>query len=125
MHWYAALILSLLPSVAFAAGNDFNLLQASLQMLAALGIVLGVLLLLVAIVRKRKLLPFGQAREGLIQVIETRHLGPRKALCLVQVQGENLLLSVCQDRIELLARPGGKNAPEFSSTLVSALEKQR
>jgi len=125
MQWFAAIILTLLPTVAFAAGDNFNLLQGSLQMLAALGVVLGILLLLYALAKKRKLLPFGQGREGLIQIIETRHLGPRKALCLVHVGGEALLLSVCQDRIELLARPDGTAPPAFSATLKNVLEGQR
>lgn len=118
--------LLLVPAGALAAESDpMDPLTSGLEMMAALGVVLGVVLLLYFLVRKKTPAFFGPARQGAIKVLETRHLGPRKSLCLVRVKGEDLLLGVCQDRIELLARPAGGGEQDFSGTLDSALEAQR
>ncbi len=116
-----SLILTLWPSMALAAESD-GVFTASLKVMAALAVVLGIVLLLYAASRKG----FGflpAAKGGAIKVVEMRHLAPKKALCLVEVRGQELLLSVGADRIELLTRLGSKPEEEsFEKTLISKLE---
>lgn len=100
------LTLWLCPSLALAAESG-SLLTSSLKMLAALGVVLGLVLLLYAASRKG----FGflpAAKGGAIKIVEMRHLAPRKAICLVEVRGREFLLSVGTDRVELLTPLGPK-----------------
>lgn len=107
----ATFIIVLLPAVAHAAGEfDRGGAADLLRMLAGLGLVLGMLYLLYALAKKYGgALP--GARGGVVKVVEMRHLGPKKALALVEVRGEEFLLGIGGDRIELLhrleKRPGG------------------
>jgi flagellar protein FliO/FliZ len=107
----------------FAADSiaEPSLLGSSLKMLAALGIVIGLLLLIYAASRKG----FGflpQKKTGLIQVLETRPLGGRKFLCVVKVRGQEMLLGLSNDRIECLSQlPSGDN---FAETLQQAEKGQ-
>jgi flagellar protein FliO/FliZ len=126
MRTIITLLCSFCPASAVAAvGDQPDAFRAGLQMIAALGVVLGIFLLIFYLIRKRKLVPFGAAKGSSIKVIETRFLGPRKALYLVQVRGEYLLLGVCQDRIDLLTRPTAQDDNDFPGALKSALENQR
>jgi flagellar protein FliO/FliZ len=107
------------PSLALAAesGGD-GFLPAGLKLMAALGVVLGGLLLVYALGRK-KMRFFSPARAGAIKVLETRYLGPKKALCVVEVRGEEFLLAMGHERIELISRLDPKKAPSFEETLQS------
>ena len=100
----------------FAADSiaEPSLLGSSLKMIAALGVVIGILLLLYAASRKGfGILP--QKKNGQIQVLETRPLGGRKFLCVVKVRGEEMLLGLSNDRIEYLSKlPSGE---KFAETL--------
>ncbi len=88
-------------------------------MLAALGVVIGILLLLYAASRKGfGVLP--QKKNSLIQVLETRPLGGRKFLCVVKVRGEEMLLGLSNDRIEYLSQLTSND--NFSETLKHAEE---
>ncbi|OGQ94853.1 MAG: hypothetical protein A2521_11230 [Deltaproteobacteria bacterium RIFOXYD12_FULL_57_12] len=67
-----------------------------------MGIVLGIILVFYYLSRKGlNLLPAGKA--GAIKVVEMRYLMPKKALCLVNVRGRELLLGIGTERIELIA----------------------
>lgn len=87
------------------------MLPATLKLIAALGIVLGLLLLLYYWGRRGLPGLFPAARSSAIKLIEVRHLMPRRALFLVEVRGRELLLGVGSERIELLTtvdwQPGG------------------
>lgn len=99
-----AFIFIFIAQPVFAAEpiTEPSLLGSSLKMLAALGVVIGILLLLYAASRKGfGVLP--QKKNGLIQVLETRPLGGRKFLCVVKVRGEEMLLGLSNDRIEHLS----------------------
>lgn len=105
------------PSLALAAeAGDAGLLPAGLKMMTALVVVLGIILMLYALGRKKPGF-FSPARAGAIKVVETRYLGPKKALCLVEVRGEEYLLGMGQDRIELISRVERQGAPSFEETL--------
>ena len=94
----AVTALVLMPAVASAAeqaGQQFSFLASFLQMMAALALVIG--LILVTWHFSGKLLrglPVGhQLRSKHIRIIETRYLGPKKSLLLIEVGGEYLLLA--------------------------------
>jgi flagellar protein FliO/FliZ len=107
------------PSLALAGASDGDgLLPAGLKMMTALVVVLGIILLLYALSRKKPGL-FSPARAGAIKVLETRYLGPKKALCVVEVRGEEFLLAMGHERIELISRLDPKKAPSFEETLQS------
>ena len=87
-----------LPSIASAAdgsGQEFSFLASLLQMVAALALVVGLILVTWHFSGKlMKRLPIGQQLVSKhIRLIETRYLGPKKSLLLVEVGGEYLLLA--------------------------------
>ena len=91
-------LLLLLPSLASAAensGHEFSFLASLLQMIAALALVVGLILITWHFSSKlMKGLPVGQQLFSKhIRVVETRYLGPKKSIVLVEVGGEYLLLS--------------------------------
>lgn len=99
----------LIPTPAFAAPAaetpDSMFPMAGLRLLIALGLVLGIFLLFYALSRKGlKLMPGN--KSGVIKVVEMRSLGPKKAVCLVEVRGEELLLGVGAERVELISKMG-------------------
>jgi len=100
-------LLPFLPSIVCAgdaSGQEFSFLAGFLQMIAALALVIG--LILVTWYFSGKLmrgLPVGQRLSGRhIRLVETRYLGPKKALLLVEVGGEYLLLSSSDNSISLI-----------------------
>lgn len=117
------LILLLQPVAVFAetAASEPSLLAAALKTMAALGVVIGLLLLFYAASRRGfGLLP--HKKSELIEIVETRALGGRKFLCVVKIRDEEILLGMSHDRIENLGRlnPAKKG---FSDSLQEAREK--
>lgn len=95
-----------------------------LRMMTGLGIVLGLLLLLYALARKG-VGGLSGGRTGLIKIVETRHLGAKKALCVVEVGGEQLLLGIGAERIDLLCRLEKGGASGFEQSLQARMEEKR
>ena len=98
MKGAASALLLFLPSIATAAessGQEFSFLASFLQMMAALALVVGLILVTWHFSGKlMRGLPIGhQLLSKHIRLIETRYLGPKKSLLLVEVGGEYLLLS--------------------------------
>lgn len=96
-----------LPSLSFAADStalEFSFLSSFLQMLAALALVVGLILVTWHFSGKlMKNLPVSsQLNSKHIRIIETRYLGPKKALLLVEISGEYLLLSSSDAGIQLI-----------------------
>ncbi len=103
-------LLLILPGQALAA-ESLAMGSALLRMIWALLIVVGVILVLYALARKR--IPFAQPGSGEIRIIETRHLVGRNTLVLVSVRDRTLLLGISNERISLLCdrldeQPGAK-----------------
>lgn len=94
----ASALFILFPSIVSAAegaGQEFSFLASFLQMIAALALVVGLILITWHFSGKlMRGLPVGhQLLSKHIRLIETRYLGPKKSLMLVEVSGEYLLLS--------------------------------
>lgn len=116
------LLLAPVAAVAETAASEPSLLAAALKMLAALGVIIGLLLLFYAASRRG----FGflpQNKSQVIQIVETRPLGGRKFLCLVKIRDEEILLGMTHDRIENLGRLTSPTKG-FSDSLQKAQEKQ-
>jgi len=106
----APLCLGLLAVPALAAAVEglpssggMSLFVSFLQMGLALLVVVGLILLVYyGTTRLVKAVPaFGQSGRQ-IRVVESRPLGPRKALILVEVGGEYLLLASTETQVTLL-----------------------
>lgn len=107
MKGAASALLLFLPSIAAAAdssGHEFSFLASFLQMIAALALVVGLILITWHFSGKlMKRLPVGQQLLSKhIRLVETRYLGPKKALLLVEVGGEYLLLSSSDTGLTLI-----------------------
>ena len=100
-----ALAASLVPAVALAAGGEGSpsLLMLTLQMVASLALVLGLIYLFYHLSNRWfKLGAPTRGGERHIRLVETRHLAPKKSLVLVEVGGEYLLLGSSSDNLTFL-----------------------
>jgi flagellar protein FliO/FliZ len=118
----------LLPTLAFAEtaaeSPDSMFPIAGLRLVIALGLVLGIFFLFYALSRKGlKFLPGN--KSGIIKVVEMRSLGPKRALYLVEVRGEELLLGVGAERVELISKmgPAAEKKPSFEEEVQAHLEE--
>ncbi len=100
----ALLLFPTIVSAAGQAGQEFSFLGSLLQMIAALALVIGLILVTWHFSGKlMRGLPVGHhLRSKHIRLIETRHLGPKKSLLLIEVGGEYLLLSNCDSGLSLI-----------------------
>jgi flagellar protein FliO/FliZ len=104
------------PAVACAAGGKGveggSMAGAVFQMLASLAVVIGVIYILYYVSNRWfKGMPGGRA-SGLIRVVETRYMGPKRSLMIVEVAGEYLLLGNGSDGMRLIKKLEGD---EFGS----------
>jgi flagellar protein FliO/FliZ len=103
----ASALFLFLPSIVSAAESavpEFSFLASFLQMIAALALVIGLILVTWHFSGKlMKGLPIGQQLLSKhIRLVETRYFGPKKALLLVEVGGEYLLLSSSDNGLTLI-----------------------
>ena len=85
-------------------------------------VVLGILLIIYAIMRKR--LSFIKHNDkSAIKIIEIRHLMPKKSLCLVEVGDQEFLLGIGNDTISLLSPVTTRTGESFNETLASIEKK--
>lgn len=83
--------------------SGFSVVGSFLQMLASLGIVVGMIFVaryLVTRFQKGGLSPGSVPKH--VRVVESRFLGPKKSLILVEVGGEYLLLGSTGDGVSLI-----------------------
>jgi flagellar protein FliO/FliZ len=95
-----------LPTAAYAApadADDMAFIPMTLNMLAALGVVIGLFLLLYALVRKSRSWLVGGSAQDSIDIRAVRHLGPKRALYLVDVDGRRFFIAAAGENIRLLA----------------------
>lgn len=101
-------LVGMIPARALAAdgstgSSDFSFLLSFFQMIAALALVVGLILLTYYLsTRLMRKIPALQPGNQHIRVLEVRAMGPRKALILVEVAGEYLLLASSGDQLSLI-----------------------
>ncbi|MBA2881311.1 flagellar protein FliO/FliZ [Desulfosalsimonas propionicica] len=94
--------LLIVPADLCAAETEpLSLFRSGIKLAVAMAIVIGIMLLFHALSRKGFRL-LEKRQGGRIRVMESRPMGGRKALCLVEVDGQRLLLGLGNDRMELL-----------------------
>jgi flagellar biosynthetic protein FliO len=79
-------------------------LSTTLQMLTALAIVVGGLLVAFYLMKRFLNRDAGGSRNALIRVIASQYIGVKKNIALVEVPGTVLVLGISSDRISLLTK---------------------
>ncbi len=94
---------SALAAESRADAGGFSFVSSAVQMAASLAAVIGVILVFHYLAGKWfKGSNQGSTRKGYIRLVENRFLAPKKALLLVEVSGEYMLLSSCGDNISFI-----------------------
>lgn len=106
------------PQAAYAASPQPGELDGYFKMIWGLLVVLGLIFLLYAVLKKRFSL-LATTPEKNIKVLEIKPLMGRKALCLVAVKGHEYLIGLSGDRITHLATLPDKTGMTFTETLRS------
>jgi len=98
--------------------TDPSLFSAGLRMFWGLLVVLGILLIIYAIMRKK--LSFVKHNDNsAIKIKEIRHLTPKKSICLVEVGDQEYLLGLGNDTVNLISPVSSKKKERFDETLAS------
>lgn len=84
-----------------AAPDAFS---TTLQMLTALGIVLGGLILIFYFMKRFLKRDTGGAKDRLIRVVASQYIGVKKNIALVEVPGSILVVGISNDNISLLTK---------------------
>ena len=97
--------------------------SAYFRLLWGLLVVLGLLLVIYAAVKKRFSLFAGNA-HNVIKVLEIKPLQPKKSLCLIEVHGRQYLLGLGGDQITLLADLTRQSSTSFDEVLKASTPSQ-
>ena len=108
--------LLLWPACASAETGQFGAMDSSLRMIWGLLVVLGIILLLYGLLKKRFSL-LAHTPQQHIRIIEIKPLMGKKALCLIEVRGQEYLLGISADRVDPIACLSKKSASSFAETL--------
>ncbi|MCF8024799.1 MAG: flagellar biosynthetic protein FliO [Desulfobacteraceae bacterium] len=116
----------LLPSRLWAASPEpVDFFSSGVKLFVGMAVVIGIMLLIHVLNRKGfKFLESRQSRR--IKIVETRPMGGRKSLCLVEIEGERLLLGVGNDRVNMLYHFNGTpDAGCFEDELQARVEAEK
>lgn len=129
MRLFLALIIFLVSAQTALAGSEPPFaFPASLRLFWGLLIVLGILLVIYAFIKRKMSFLTAGGGKGVITIVEMRHLMPRKSLCLVKVRGHEYLLGLGNDQVNLIAAipplsaqtDESAGSKDFSATLTAA-----
>jgi flagellar protein FliO/FliZ len=81
-----------------------DVVSSTLQMLMALGIVLGGLLVVFYLLKRYAKRDAGGTKGQLIRVIASQYIGIKKNIALVEVPGTILVVGISNDNISLLTK---------------------
>jgi len=108
--------LILVPLETFAADMQVSDTAAYFRVIWGLLIVLGIIMVLYGLLRKRfSLLTTGTDKE--IKILEIKPLMGKKTLCLVSVRGQEHLLGISGDRISHIAAVQPQAEASFAKVL--------
>lgn len=108
--------LSFIPGRAYAASTPFGDLDSYFRVIWSLLVVLGIILLLYGLLKKKFSL-LSHSPQQQIKILEMKPLMGRKALCLIEVRGREYLLGISGDRISPIAVIPPKSVTSFADTL--------
>lgn len=92
------------PVKAGKPGGEVGLLTSTLRMVGALGLVLGLMILILWLARRYLFDRFKVTGGPLVTVLASRHIAPRRQVVVVRVADQVLVLGVTGDSINLLSR---------------------
>ncbi len=108
------------PSTVFASDTLGMTDTANyMRMIWGLLVVLGVILVLYGIVKKRFSL-LSSSPGGNIKILEIKPMMGKKALCLVDVKGQEFLLSISGETISHIATLAPQSKTSFATALQAA-----
>jgi flagellar protein FliO/FliZ len=81
-----------------------DMASTAFQMLTALGVVLGGLILVFYFMKRFLKKDVGGSKEQLIKVIASQYIGIKKNISLVEIPGSILVVGVSNDNISLLTK---------------------
>ena len=81
-----------------------DIVSTAFQMLTALGIVLGGLLVVFYFMKRFFKRDVGGSKEQLIKVIASQYIGIKKNISIVEIPGSILVIGVSNDNISLLTK---------------------
>ena len=81
-----------------------NIASTAIQMLTALGIVLGGLFVVFYLMKRFLKRDVGGPKEQLIKVISSQYIGIKKNISLVEIPGSVLVVGISNDNISLLTK---------------------
>jgi len=81
-----------------------DMLSTAMQMLTALGVVLGGLIVVFYFMKRFLKRDVGGSNEALIKVIASQYIGIKKNISLVEIPGSILVVGVSNDNISLLTK---------------------
>jgi len=113
---FLVLLFLLSPVKAFCATQPATTVSTTLRVIWGLLIVIGILFVIYGVMKK-KMSFLNMQGKGLIKIVETRHLMPKKALYLVEVRGQEFLLGAGQDGINLIAPIASAREDSFAMVL--------
>ncbi|CAB1059707.1 hypothetical protein D1BOALGB6SA_4469 [Olavius sp. associated proteobacterium Delta 1] len=98
-----------------------DLVSGAFQMLTALGIVLGGLLLVFYFMKRYLKRDVGGSSRQLIKVIASQYIGVKKNIALVKVPGTILVVGVSHDKISMLTKIEDKEIIEAIQEEISGI----
>ena len=104
------------PDSIHAADAALDSMGSYFRVIWGLLVVLGIILILYGVFRKRLSLFHSQSSQS-INILELKPLMSKKALCLVEVKGEEYLLGISSDRITHIATISSRKDSSFAATL--------
>ncbi|EKD34202.1 MAG: hypothetical protein ACD_75C02429G0009 [uncultured bacterium] len=87
-------------------------------------VVLGIILLLYGLLKKKFSL-LAHSPQQQIKILEIKPLMGKKALCLIEVKGQEYLLGISGDRISPIAAIPPKSVSSFADTLKNSATDPR
>jgi len=81
-----------------------SLFTAILKVAGSLGLVIGIMLLIVMLIKKLGLSGQTMRPGSMINILETRMLAPKKYLAVVEIAGQYLVIGVTDHQINLITR---------------------
>ena len=81
-----------------------DMASTALQMLTALGVVLGGLIIVFYFMKRFLKRDVGGSKEQLIKVIASQYIGIKKNISIVEIPGSILVVGVSNDNISLLTK---------------------
>lgn len=106
-------------SACFAADGLDTELESYFRVIWGLLVVLGIILVLYGVLKKRFSLVSTSTTDA-IKIVEVKPLMGKKALCLVEVKGQELLLGLSENSISHLATLRDNSEASFGDVLQNA-----